>query len=204
VAVVPVVRLFGFRPSRPAFDNVVREWIVPTLRAQSGVLDVYAGRHGPDELGPRLIVSVWESRAAMESVFTGTARLGGVQPERMDGMTEATVEVLSPDVVHHAADAVEAPRIIRILRGCTQPGQRSRYIEQTRAGVLADVAAGHGPSAFYLARGASPEAFVAVSVWSGWPAIELATGGDVRRPMSTRRPELIETFDATHFEAIDL
>jgi hypothetical protein len=45
---------------------------------------------------------------------------------------------------------------------------------------------------------------VAVSVWSGWRAIELATGGDVRQPMATRRPELIESFDATHFEAIDL
>jgi hypothetical protein len=45
---------------------------------------------------------------------------------------------------------------------------------------------------------------VAVSVWSGWPAIELATGGDVRQPMATRRPELIESFDATHYEAIDL
>jgi quinol monooxygenase YgiN len=204
VALLPVVRLFGFRPTRPAFDNVIREWIVPTIRAQPGVVDAYVGRHGPDELGPRLVASVWESRTAMESAFGGTDRIGGVQPEGLDGMTDGSVEVLSPDIVYRVAGAAEAPRIIRILRGCAQPGQRERYVEEARAGVFADVAAGHGPSAFYLARGASPEAFVAVSVWSDWRAIELATGGDIRQPMATRRPELIESFDATHFEAIDL
>lgn len=203
MAVVPVVRLFGFRPTRPAFDNVIRDWIVPTIRVRPGFIDVYAGRHGPDELGPRLVISVWESQSAMESLFDA-ARPGGVQPERMDGMTDASAEVLSPDVAHHADGVVEAPRIIRILRGNTQPGQLTRYIQEAHAGVLADVAAGHGPSAFYLARGDSPEGFVAISVWTGWRAIELATGGDVRRPMATRRPELIKSFDATHFEAIDL
>ncbi len=203
MAVAPVVRMFGFRPTRPAFDNVIRDWIVPAICGQPGVVDAYAGRHGPDELGPRLVVSIWESRAAMDAAFDGVAGPGGLPPEALDGMTEGSVEVLEPEIAYHADGTLDAPRIIRIFRGCVQPGQRARYVEETRAGVAADVAAGHGPMAFYLARGTSAEAFVAVSVWSTWTTIELATGGDVRQPMATRRPELIEAFDATHFEAID-
>ncbi|MBI3747909.1 MAG: hypothetical protein HY262_03535 [Chloroflexi bacterium] len=204
MAVAPVVRLFGFRPTRPAFDNVIRDWIAPAIRAQPGVVDVYAGRHGPDELGPRLVLSVWQTRAAMESAFEQPKRLGELQPERLDGMAETSVEVLEPAIAYRTDQATGAPGIIRIFRGCTRIGERGRYIEETRAGVAADAAAGHGPAAFYLAPGASEEAFVSVSVWTDWTAIELATGGDVRRPMATRRPELIESFDATHFEAIDL
>lgn len=204
VAVVPVVRLFGFRPTRPAFDNAVRDWIAPALRSRPGFIDVYAGRHGPDELGPRLVISIWESGEAMDRVFAAPASTDGFHPEQLDGITDVAVDVLLPEVAYRADRPAAPPRIIRVLRGCTQPGQRTRYIEQTRSGVAADVAAGHGPTAFYLAGGDAPEAFVAVSVWTGWPSIEVATGGDVRRPTATRRPELIEAFDATHFEAIDL
>lgn len=204
MAVVPVVRLFGFRPTRPAFDNVIRDWIVPTICAQPGAIDAYAGRHGPDELGPRMIVSVWGSRAAMEAAFDGPARPGESRPEGLDGIADTSVEVLTTEIAYHADDVRESPRIIRVLRGCARPGQLARYIEATRAGVAADVAEGHGPLAFYLAHGDSPDGFVAISTWSGWAAIEAATGGDVRQPLSTRRPELIEAYDATHFEIIDL
>ena len=204
MAVEPVVRLFGFRPTRPAFDNVIRDSIVPAINSQPGVVDAYAGRHGPDELGPRLVLSVWESREAMESALDGSPRPGELQPEGLDGIADGTVEVLSPKVAYRADHVLEPPRIIRIFRGCTRPGKLAQYIEETRAGVAADVAAGQGPAAFFLAEGATAEAFVAVSVWSAWSAIELATGGDIRQPMATRRPELIGSFDATHYEAIDL
>jgi hypothetical protein len=204
VAVVPVVRLFGFQPTRPAFDNVIRDSIVPAIRSQPGVIGVYAGRHGPDELGPRLIISVWNSRAAMDAAFGVPSRPIGIQPEERVDIADGTVDVLEPEVAYRAEDAQEPHRIIRILRGCTQTGARAQYVEEARAGVAADVAAGHGPTAFYLAGGEAPEAFVAVSVWNGWPAIAVSTGGDVRRPTATRRPELIAAFDATHYEAIDL
>ena len=204
MALAPVIRLFGFRPTRPAFDNVIRDWIAPAIRTQAGVVDVYAGRHGPDELGPRLILSVWETRAAMDSVFDGPVRSGEIQPERLDGIAEASVEVLVPEIVYRTDQPTGAPRIIRIFRGCAHPGLRGRYIDETRAGVVLDAAAGHGPAAFYLSPGTSEETFVSISVWTDWTAIEQATGGDVRRPTATRRPELIESFEATHFEAIDL
>jgi len=204
VAVVPVVRLFGFRPTRPAFDNVIRDWIMPTIRAQPGAIDGYAGRHGPDELGPRLVVSAWESQAAMGTAFDGPARPGEPRPEGLDGIADPTVEVLTAEIAYHADDIRVPARIIRVLRGCARPGQLARYIEETRAGVAADVAAGQGPLVFYLARRRAPEGFVAISAWRGWPAIELATGGDIQRPLSTRRPELIESYDVMHYEAIDL
>lgn len=202
MGVVRVVRLFRFLPTRPAFDNVIRDSIVPAIRSESGAIGVYAGRHGPDELGPRLIMSVWDSRAAMDAVF-GVSRPGGILPEAGEEIADGTVDVLEPEIAYRAEEVEEPPRIIRILRGCAQPGTRARYVEETRAGLAADVAAGHGPTAFYLAAGETPEAFVAVSVWNGWQAIEVSTGGDVRQPTATRRPELIAAFDATHYEAID-
>jgi hypothetical protein len=202
VALAPAIRLFGFRPIRPAFDNVIRDWIVPAICAQPGAVDVYVGRHGPDELGPRLVVSVWESNPAM--VFAFGPSSAARRPEDLDGIADQTVEVLSPEIIHRVAHPVDSPRIIRVFRGLARAGQLDSYIEETRDGVVADVAAGHGPTAFYLARGTTADGFVAVSVWSGWSAIELATGGDVRQPMSTRRRELIATFEATHYEAIDL
>ena len=204
MAVVPVVRLLGFRPIRPAFDNAIRDWIVPGLRSKPGAIDAFAGRQGPEELGPRLVASVWETRDAMESAFDGASQYGELQVDGLDGIADVALDVLATEVAYHADGPVVAPRIIRVLRGCARPGQLARYVEETRAGVAADVAAGHGPVAFYLGRDSTPESFVAVSVWSGWAAIELATGGDVRQPQATRRPELIESFDATHYEAIDL
>ena len=204
LTVAPVVRLFGFIPARPAFDNVIREWIVPAICAQPGAIDAYAGRHGPDELGPRLVVSVWESREAMDCAFDQLGRPGDVQPETMSGIDEGTADVLLPTIAYRDGRALQSPRIIRIFRGRARPGALDQYVEETRTGVEEDVAADHGPAAFYLASGPTAEAFTAVSVWSGWNAIELATGGDTRRPMATRRPELIESFDATHYEAIDL
>jgi hypothetical protein len=204
VAATPVIRLFDFQPTRPAFDNVLRDWIVPALCRQPGIVDVYAGRHGPDELGPRLIVSIWESPDAMDRAFGPSDDTGALQPETLDGMVERHAEVLSAEVAFRADSPVGPPRIIRVLRGSARPGQLARYIEEARAGLSQDVAAGHGPIAFYLGLGPLPASFVALSVWTSWEAIELATGGDIRQPMATRRPELIASFEATHFEAIDL
>jgi hypothetical protein len=204
VAAEPVVRLFGFRPTRPAFDNVIRDWMVPAISARRGVVRAFAGRHGPDELGPRLVLSVWESREAMDVALDGSPRPGEFRPEGLDGIAEPTVEVLSPRIAYLADRTVAPPRIIRVLRGCARQGKLNQYVEETRAGVAADVAAGHGPAAFYLAEGTTAEAFVTVSVWAAWSAIELATGSDIHRPLATRRPELIDAFEATHYEAIDL
>jgi hypothetical protein len=203
VALAPVIRLFGFRPTRPSFDNVLRDWIVPAICGQPGVIDAYAGRRGPDELGPRLVVSAWESAEAMAFAFGASARLNGLDPEAVDGIADASAEVRRAEIAEWSGPLPDRPRIIRIIRGTAQAGGLEAYIAEARAGVAADIAAGHGPTAFYLARGAGEDSFVAISVWTAWEAIEQATGGDIRRPTATRHPELIASWEAAHFEALD-
>ena len=60
-----VVRLFRFRPVRSGFDAILRDVLVPGLFAFDDIDDVYVGRQGPDELGERVVVSVWTSRSSM-------------------------------------------------------------------------------------------------------------------------------------------
>jgi hypothetical protein len=183
---------------------MIRDWIVPAICGQPGVIDVYAGRHGPDELGPRLLVSVWETPEAMALAFSPGARREALDPEGLDGIAEGTAEVLSAEIAVRAGTTMDRPRIIRIFLGTAQPGQLDRYVAEARAGLEQDLAAGHGPAAFYLARATAGDAFSAVSVWTAWEAIERATGGDIRRPTATRHPELIASWEATHYEAIDI
>jgi hypothetical protein len=203
VAVAPVMRLLGFRPTVPAFDAVLREQTLRSLCDLPGVVAVYGGRHGPDELGPRLVASIWEANAAMEAALEACLRGGRVHPEQLENVEDLAVEVHVPELVFHAPAGLDRPRIIRTLRGNIRPGQIESYIREVKSGLAADLAAGHGPTAFYLARGASADAFLTLSAWESWTAIELATGGDIARPMATRHPELISTWEATHYEAID-
>jgi heme-degrading monooxygenase HmoA len=60
-----VIRLFRFRPVRTAFDSILRDDMIPALLEMDGIVDVYVGRQGPDELGPRVIATIWTSREAM-------------------------------------------------------------------------------------------------------------------------------------------
>jgi hypothetical protein len=66
-AVPGVIQLFKFKPVRVAFDRIVRDHMVPALLDLPGLADLYVGRQGPKELGPRLIVTIWESSDAMVS-----------------------------------------------------------------------------------------------------------------------------------------
>ena len=67
--------------------------------------------------------------------------------------------------------------------------------------MLADAAAYDGLIAFALGTQA-PDEFVTVSVWTGWPAIEAATGGNTRKPFMTRNAQLLETFTVAHYEVL--
>jgi hypothetical protein len=188
----PVLRIHRFRPLAVGIDVVLRNRLAE-LRALPGLLDVAVGRQGPDELGPRVLASVWESEAAMPPPL-GRA-LGDV--------ADAAIEV-APIRVLFRADAGVAPRIIRVFRGRVRPGELARYVEEVRVGTAADDAAGHGPLALYLAESdAAPDGFVTLSTWTSWPAVEAATGGDVNRPVATRHPERIASADVTHYEGIE-
>jgi quinol monooxygenase YgiN len=199
VANAPVIRILRLRPAGVGFDGVLRA-ALPALRVSAGLLDVAAGRHGPDELGPRIVASVWASTDAMEAALEsqpGSAALTA-PPDAMD----ALVESLALDVAFRA-EPTRMPRVVRAFAGQVRPGTLGAYVDAARAGTLIDDAAGRGPCALYLARLAfDPDRFMTISTWSDWAAIEAATGGDIRRPVATRHPERLVAWEATHFESL--
>ena len=199
----PILRLFSFRPVQSAFDAVMRDVMVPDLRLFPGLLDLYLGRRGPDELGPRLIASVWSSRSAMIPAVGEHFDPPIFHPEYLDATTDRVLDVL-PLAVSLRFERPGPARIMRALRGRIRPGERDAYIEEARIGTLADVAAGRGPIALHLATGPGDDDFVTLSVWESWSDIEAATGGDVERPIATRHPERIVDWDASHYELIEV
>jgi len=192
-----VLRLFRYLPAKPNFDEILRTEMLPDLMASPGIEDWYLGRQGPDNTGPRIVATVWESRAAM--VHAVGDRLGVFHPEHMDATTDQSLEIrelllcLRPGGAH--------PKILRTLVGQTELAQLGAYVDDVARGVELDVAAGHGPTAFYIA-GMDGDAFVTVSAWQSWSDIEEATGGDIHRPSATRRPERLRHWEVEHWEMV--
>ena len=201
MVVTPVLRIIRFRPRSVEFDDALRHRLIPALRAQPGLIDVVAGRHGTDELGQRIVTSVWSSVAAADT------RQG---PE---GSIDELAGFLDVDEVRSERLSVRVQfrnprpgtaRLLRVFRGQVRGGEMDRYVEEAEAGALADTAAGHGPITLHLAVVAPQlDRFVTVSTWPDWSTIEAATGGDIHQPLATRHPERIVASDVTHYEVID-
>ena len=198
-----VLRVFSFRPVRSAFDAVLRDVMVPDLRRFPDLLDLHLGRRGPDELGPRLIASVWSSRDAMVDAVGEGFDPPVFHPEFIDETEDRTLEIL-PLAISLRFERPAPPRIMRATRGRIRPGERTAYIEEARIGTLADVEARRGPLALHLGTGPGDDDFLTVSVWENWSDIEAATGGDIGRPIATRHPERIVDWDASHYEIIEV
>lgn len=197
----PVIRILRLRPAGVGFDSALRA-AMPALRTSPGLLDVAVGRHGPDELGPRIIASVWVSRDAMDTAVR--SQPGSVAlTAPLDGL-DVSVDALALAVTFRAKRP-RTPRVVRAFAGQVRPGTLAAYVDAARAGTLVDDAAGRGPCALYLATlSADPDRFVTISTWSDWAAIEAATGGDIRRPIATRHPERLVAWEATHFESLEV
>ena len=197
-----VIRILHFRPQRVDFDSQLREQFIPVLRGQAGLLDLIAGRHGPDERGPRVVVSVWDADAVVAlPPWTDQALIdpGGVAE------TPAPPAEVMPVRARFRADRTDPARVLRIFRGRVRPGELEAYVDEAASGTRADAAAGHGPLALYLAADdAAPDTFITASAWADWSAIETATGGDIRRPVATRHPERLIEADVLHYEVIEL
>ena len=86
-------------------------------------------------------------------------------------------------------------------RGSPAPGQLDGYLDEARAGTLADRAIGEGPLALYLAVD-PPDRFVTLSLWGGWSHVEAATGADHEHVDRTRHAERLVTWTAEHYEVI--
>jgi hypothetical protein len=193
-----VLRLFAFRAVRPAFDETLRNELMPELAGKPGVIDCYSGRQGPD--GPRLVASVWRDHDAMVTTL-GAEPGGPFRPEYLAETTDQVVDVMRVRV-RERFPVAGAPRILRLLRGRVKPGELEAYVEDVRTGVGLDAASEHGPTSLYLAVGEGDD-FATVSAWRDWHHIELATGGDIHRPRATRRPERLVEWDVSHFEIVE-
>jgi hypothetical protein len=200
-----VLRLFRFRPVRKGFDAILRDELIPDLFAFPGLIDVYVGRHGPDEMGERLVASVWESRGAMTGAVGDTFDQPVFHPEHLGETTERELEIHGLDVALRFDEgqgaASPATGILRLVRGQVRPGELEGYRDEVRLGTVADADAGHGPIALYMATEA-PDRFVSLSAWSDWSALETATGGDTDHPIATRHAERILRWDAVHYEVL--
>ena len=91
-----VLRLLRFRPAKAAFDAVLRAEIVPAIRRLEGLVDVFAGRQGPGDLGPRLMASVWRSPESMLAALGASGGPNGTDLEPIHGSTECPVKAASP------------------------------------------------------------------------------------------------------------
>lgn len=200
-----VLRLFRFRPVHKGFDAVLRDELVPDLVAFPDLVDAYVGRQGPDEMGERLVASVWESRSAMTAAIGESFDPPTFHAEHLDATTDRVLEIhelhLALRFEGAPAGLQPATGILRVVRGQVRPGELAMYRDAVRLGTIADAEAGHGPLALYLAV-EPPHRFVTMSAWSSWSALEAATGGDVRRPVATRHQERLLAWEAVHYEVL--
>ena len=196
----PVIRLFRFRPARVEFDKTLRTIMVPDLRRIDGLIDVHVGRHGSEQLGDRIVATIWTDRTAMEAGMGSSLAESTFHPDRLSDTTDQQLEAHELDLLLRFPGGSPST-LLRLFRGQVKPGELAAYVEEARAGTLADVEARQGPTALYLA-GDPPDRFLTVSLWPDWAAIERATGGDIRRPMSTKDSARIVDMDIVHYEVV--
>lgn len=196
----PVIRLFRFRPARVEFDQTLRTIMVPDLRRIDGLIDVHVGRHGPEQLGGRVVATIWTDRAAMEAGMGRSLAESTFHPDRLSETVDHEFETHELDVMLRFSGG-RPSTLLRLFRGQVKPGELAAYIEEARAGTMADVEAERGPAALYLAAD-PPDRFVTLSLWPDWAAIERATGGDIRRPISTKDSARIVEMDIVHYEVV--
>jgi heme-degrading monooxygenase HmoA len=195
------LRVFAFEPSRPGLiDTTLRESLLPELRERDGLIDAFVARHGPDEIGERVIVSVWESASAMQTGADESGPIARRHAEYADGIAGVRVQV-HPVAVRLVFGRTDPPRILRIFQGEVLDGRLDDYLEDVRTGALADGGSSSGLTALYLGV-EPPLRFQTVSAWTDWDAIEAATGGNIQHPIMTRFPERIRIIAATHYEIL--
>jgi hypothetical protein len=175
---------------------------VPRLTDSDAVVDVWVGRRGSREDRTRVLASTWrvDPEATPEATPDGPPDLAGLRSLGNDVVVIGGIEQV-PLSVHARFERIEPTRILRVFHGQVRPGELERYIDLARTGMLADAEAYDGLIAFALGvRG--PDAFITVSVWTGWPAIEAATGGNTRQPFMTRNAQLLSEFTVAHYEVL--
>jgi hypothetical protein len=106
-----------------------------------------------------------------------------------------------PLAVSVAAPQPAFPLVLRVYQGQVRHGELDVYAAEAELGTLEDIAAGHGPLGLFLAID-PPDRFVTASVWTGWDAIEAATGGNIRQPIATKNTHRLVRGNALHYELL--
>ena len=194
-----VLRVILFRSIGHAapVDIALREAIVPRLLDLDEVVDAWIGRQGSPDDRTRVLVSTWAADP-------------GAEPADLAALHDASLAAEPPEVVsvdqldlavHARFERPEPARVLRVFRGIVLPGELEPYVGDARAGMTADAASNDGLIAFALGA-RPPDGFVTASAWTGWAAIEAATGGNTRRPFATRNSSRLASFTIDHFEVL--
>ena len=199
-----VLRVVTFDPDghESSFDAALRERCLPALLSSDEVFDAWIGRQSSRASQTRVVASTWttppDDPAPDVAFLTRMAAIvGDDRPTVVVVEREETLEL----AVCERFDRSEPARILRLFRGRVRHGELDGYVADARAGMLADAIVNDGLVAFALGAD-QPDSFVTVSVWTGWPAIELATGGNTRRPIATRNSVRLTGFEVEHFELL--
>jgi hypothetical protein len=197
-----VLRVFVFRPVglETALDATLRDELLPEFLEHSGLLDLFVGRHDEGEGDERVVASVWKSHERMTAELGEASLVAPFRPEQAGVIRDGRLEAL-PLAASVRVPEAGAPAILRIFRGQIREGELDLYVEEARAGAVADAEANEGLIALYLGVD-RPSGFVTVSAWTHWAAIERATGGNLRQPLATRNPKRIAAGSVDHYEIL--
>jgi hypothetical protein len=193
------LRVVSFHPTGPEapVDSVLREAIVPALLRRDEVIDAWIGRQGEKVDRSRVLASTWAADPGPAPADVAALE----DPDLAHGASTVSSVEQRVLAVRARFDRPDPARILRIFRGHVRAGEMDAYVEEARTGMLADAAVNEGLIAFSLGLD-PPDDFLTVSAWTGWAAIEAATGGNTRQPFVTRNTARLAGFAVAHFEIL--
>jgi hypothetical protein len=199
VPIARFLRIVTFQPGglEAPLDGVLREVIVPRLLERDEIVDAWVGRHGSPSDRTRVVASTWSDEPAAEA-----ADLAALHDPRLadDPPMIDAVEQLGL-AVSARFERSEPARVLRVFHGIVRPGELDAYVAEARRGMAADAEVNEGLIALMLGTEGG-HSFVTVSAWTGWSAIEEATGGNTRQPFATRNSARLDSFRIAHFEIL--
>jgi hypothetical protein len=192
------LRVVCFRPAGPesTVDAALRR-AIPRLLDHDDVHDAWLGRKGSPADQRRVLASTWLAEPGPQPLDVRIL----ADAELPSGTTiDDPIDEL-PLAIHARFDRPEPARILRVFRGRVMDGELDAYIREASRGMAADAEVNDGLIAFALGT-RPPDAFLTVSAWTGWSAIEAATGGNTKRPFATRNSERLSGFTVAHYELV--
>ena len=196
------LRVVTFQALGPdsAIDAVLRSAVLPRLLESPDVVDAWQGRRGSAD-GNHVLASTWiEAPASGSGDPLDVALLCDPELVALGGTDIVSVEETQV-AVHARFSRPEPARVLRVFHGVAREGELDEYIDEARAGMTADARINDGLVSFVLGQDGSA-GFVSVSTWTGWAAIEAATGGDTRHPFATRNSRRLAGYRIAHLELL--